>query len=311
MFNTHQLFAFAAAAQDKGQRVALATLYDVTGASSRNPGAHLAVSEDGCFTGSLSEGCVEQAIVNEALAALADRQPRELRLGQGSPYIDIRLPCGGSIDLLFNELPMGMGQQILDRIEAREAFGLRLPRGEGAVELARGGERFGVIRSAGAIVVDHVPPLRLVIFGQGQTVACLHDLARAIGIATLVVTPEQQLADAMAAQGGGSILLKGLGDIPALPLDRWSACALFFHDHDWDGVLLGPILASDAFHIGAMGSRTTHERRCAMLAATGIAPERIAAIAAPIGLIHSLRDPETLAVSTLVQVVDAYNRAWL
>ncbi len=311
MFSTHPLFAFAAAAQDSGQRVILVTLYAVTGASSRNPGAHLAVSEDGRYVGSLSEGCVEQAIVSEALAALAECRARELRLGQGSPYIDIRLPCGGSIDLLFNELPAGMGHQILDRIEAREPFRLRLPRGQGVVDLLDGGERFGVTCSPAAIAVDHVPPLRLVIFGQGRTVSCLHDTARAVGIETLVCTTEQTLADELAGEGAQPILLRGLGEIPAVPLDRWSACALFFHDHDWDVVLLGPILASDAFHVGAMGSRATHEQRCERLAASGVAAEKIAAIAAPIGLIPSLRDPETLAVSTLAQVVDAYNRAWL
>ena len=261
----------------------LVTLYAVTGGSSRNPGSHLAVCEDGTYEGSLSEGCVEEAIVNEALEALASGRPRELRLGQGSRYIDIRLPCGGSIDLLFNEVPYGLGRKILDSVEAREPFGLRLPRGDTAVEWWKGGKRFGLACSAATVEVSHVPMLRLVIFGQGQTVTCLHDLARTIGIDTLVVTPDRQQEQELRERGGDTILLKGLAAVPALPLDRWSACSLLFHNHDWDPALLGPILASEAFHVGAMGSRQTHAARSAKLAAMGIAADRIAAIAAPIG----------------------------
>ncbi|NRD91029.1 hypothetical protein C8024_18600 [Sphingopyxis sp. BSNA05] len=83
------------------QKIVLITLTAVTGASTRNPGAHMAVAEDGSSTGSFSGGCVEAAVVAEALDVINAGKPREIRFGADSPYLDIRLPCGGGIDLLF------------------------------------------------------------------------------------------------------------------------------------------------------------------------------------------------------------------
>lgn len=289
----------------------LVTLYAVEGTSSRNPGAHLVVREDGQYAGSLSDGCVEGAIASTALEVLAQGGPRELRLGRGSSFIDIRLPCGGAIELLFNELPRGMVSQLLDGIVTRQPFRIKLPRGEGQVELLPGAERFGLALSGEAAVVSHVPPLRLAVLGHGPTISRLARLAHALDIETNLVTQDERLAGDLRAQGFDPLVLKGLGSAADVGADRWTACTLFFHDHDWEPGLLGPILASNAFFIGAMGSRKTHADRCARLAQTGFSDEAIARIAAPIGLIPSLRDPETLAVSTLAQVVDAYNRAWL
>lgn len=311
MFNTRQLFAFAADAQDRGQRVVLVTLYAVSGTSSRNPGAHLAVSEDGRYAGALSDGCVEGTIVAEALDVLAHGRVRELRLGQGSPYIDVRLPCGGSVDLLFNELPQGFARQIFARIDRREPFRIGLPRGTGEPVLREGAARFGLALTPDEAEVSHVPPLRLLVLGHGPTVACLHDLAVAAGVETQVVTQDERLAAILRSRNVEPVVLKGLGSTPDLYLDRWSAVTLFFHDHDWEPSLLVPILASDAFFVGAMGSRPTHAQRCARLAELGVPASRIERIVSPIGLIPSLRDPETLAVSTLAQVIDAYNRTWL
>lgn len=311
MFNTRPLFAFASEAQASGQRVVLVTLYAVEGTSSRNPGSHLVVREDGQYAGSLSDGCVEGAIASTALEVLADGAPRELRLGQGSPAIDIRLPCGGAIDLLFNVMPDGLGQQVLSQIDRREPFGLFLPRGEGALQLIPGGDRFGLALSDEAAVVSHIPPLLLAIMGHGPTIKGLNDLARGLDIETVVVTQDERLAVRLREAGAEPIVLRGLGSVPELTLDRWTGCALFFHDHEWEPALLGPILASDAFFVGAMGSRKAHADRCARLLQLGFSQNSIDRIVGPIGLIPSMRDPETLAVSVLAQVVDAFNRRWL
>jgi xanthine dehydrogenase accessory factor len=311
MFNTRPLFAFARDAEECGQRVVLVTLYAVEGTSSRNPGAHLVVREDGQYAGSLSDGCVEGAIARTALEVLVGGGSRELRLGRGSAFIDIRLPCGGAIDLMFNELPSGIAACILGRIEAREPFRLSLPRGDGQVELLPDAERFGLALSESHAFVSHVPPLRMAVMGHGPTISRLARLASTLDVEIQLVTQDERLAGDLRAQGFEPVVLKGVGSIPDLHLDRWTACTLFFHDHEWEPPLIGLMLKSDAFFIGAMGSRKTHEERRARLGQAGFAAEDIERIAAPIGLIPSLRDPETLAVSTLAQVIDAYNRAWL
>ena len=70
----------------------------------RNPGTMMGVAQDGSFEGSLSGGCIENAVVAEALDTLKAGAPRVVRFGAGSPYLDITLPCGGGLDLLLAPL---------------------------------------------------------------------------------------------------------------------------------------------------------------------------------------------------------------
>ena len=79
----------------------LVTVCAVEGSSMRNPGTVMGVRADGSFAGSLSGGCIEQAVVAEALEVLKEGRPRMQRFGAGSPYLDIKLPCGGGLDLHF------------------------------------------------------------------------------------------------------------------------------------------------------------------------------------------------------------------
>ncbi len=289
MHNAKPIFAFLTAAAGAALPTALVTVIAVTGASTRNPGSHMAVAGDRSFAGSLSGGCIEAAVVSAALEAIADGQPRIVRFGAGSPIIDIRLPCGGSIDLLITPLADGgLAAAMLAKLTARQPAHLTLP-----------------MPGGGGFAVTHRPNLRLAIIGHGASVRALHAQASAYGADTLVVTPDAAIcADA----GGDAILLRSTGDRPDLAIDAWTAAIFLFHDHDWEGPLLAQVLAAPGFFTGAMGSRATHAARCAALAARGVGAEAIAGIVAPIGLIPSSRDPETLALSILAQVVDRYHR---
>ena len=291
MHNAKPIFAFLKAAVARGQRTALITVTAVTGASTRNPGTHMAVAEDGSFAGSLSGGCIEVAVAAEAQAAIADGQVRQVLFGAGSPYIDIRLPCGGSIDLLFTPLPDDqLANDALAKLTAREPVTLELPRND-----------------ASLFRVDHVPALRVAIIGHGATVEALHAQAAAFGAETLVLTPDTAIVDLVIANGDTAILLKTPAAQPGLVTDPWTACVFTFHDHEWEGALIKQALAQPGFYIGCMGSHKTHSSRCEMLAALGVPQADYDRIVAPIGLIPSSRDPETLALSILAQVVDRYH----
>ena len=87
-----EILRFMAEAERRGLRAALVTITGLTGSSSRPVGTLMGVAEDGCFAGSFSGGCIEAAVVAEAVEAIRDGRPRQVRYGAGSPYIDIRLP---------------------------------------------------------------------------------------------------------------------------------------------------------------------------------------------------------------------------
>jgi len=143
-----------------------------------------------------------------------------------------------------------------------------------------------------------------VIAGHGEEVPALAHLARTWGAEVLVLTPDERTA---AASGGEAILLKTPSAHAALKLDPWSALVMLFHDHDWEVPLLAQALEQQPLFIGAMGSTATHARRLGMLAEAGVTPDAAARIKGPVGLIPAARDPQTMALSVLAEVVAAYN----
>jgi xanthine dehydrogenase accessory factor len=89
-----------------GKRVALARVVDIEGSGPRDPGAAMAVSQDGEVVGSVSGGCVEGAVVTEALAVLAgERRPGIVTFGYSDDEaFAVGLTCGGTIRLFLEEL---------------------------------------------------------------------------------------------------------------------------------------------------------------------------------------------------------------
>ncbi len=89
-----------------GKRIAVARVVDIEGSGPRDPGAAMAVSADGEVVGSVSGGCVEGAVVTEALALLSgDRQPGVVTFGYSDDEaFAVGLTCGGTIRLYIEEL---------------------------------------------------------------------------------------------------------------------------------------------------------------------------------------------------------------
>lgn len=88
----------AAAWRAAGRKVAFATVVETWGSSPRPPGSRLAVCEDGSFVGSVSGGCIEGAVVTEALAVMEDRRPRVLSFGVTNEMAwEVGLACGGQV----------------------------------------------------------------------------------------------------------------------------------------------------------------------------------------------------------------------
>lgn len=308
MNNILPIFDFLQAKAAANQKIVLITLTAVTGASTRNPGAHMAVAEDGSSTGSFSGGCIETAVVAEALDVIRSGTPREIRFGADSPYLDIRLPCGGGIDLLFTPIAdRAIVDDIFDRIERRQPLTIILDSESVRCE-AELAHRTSVERAGSRILVHHIPAAKLNILGHGPSVESLVRLSTSYGIDCAVLSPDAGIIDTVADLAITAELLKTPQATPLLDPDPWTACIFYFHDHDWEATLMKQALSSPAFYIGAMGSRKTHALRLQYLADIGVPAEESARIVAPIGLIPSTRDPATLALSTLAQVVESYHR---
>jgi len=89
----------------QGQRVALATVVQTWGSSPRAEGSHLAVNEKGEFVGSVSGGCIEGAVVTEAIASMKDGKPRTLEFGVSDEQAwEVGLACGGQVKVFVEPL---------------------------------------------------------------------------------------------------------------------------------------------------------------------------------------------------------------
>ncbi|MFN6924214.1 MAG: XdhC family protein [Tabrizicola sp.] len=306
-----------------GRGAALATVVETWGSAPRQAGSQLAVSGAGEMVGSVSGGCVEGAVVTEALEALADRKPRLLTFGvSDETAFAVGLACGGTIRVLVE--PVGEGAHALPEallarlVEARAAPRpvALVTRTEGWIRQLLGpGEdpaadaRFRSDRSGmeedGRFIAVHNPPLRLIVVGAVHIAQPLLTIARACGYAPTLIDPRGAFGSA--ARFPGETILEDWPDeaLAALAPDARTAIVTLTHDPKLDDPAIRIALRSPAFYLGCLGSRRTHAKRVDRLTAAGFTPEEIARIHAPVGLDIGARTPAEIAVSIMAQITAA------
>ena len=311
----------ALAWHEAGEGAALATVIETWGSAPRRVGAQLAVSGAGAMEGSVSGGCVEGAVVVEALEALEEGRSRVLEYGvsDGDAFA-VGLACGGTIRILVEPVgPGGMPEDMLrDLVGARaarepRAYEVRLD-GEGRALVAEGhaarfrADRSGLEEDGQTFVAIHNPPLRLVLVGAVHIAQALVPMARIAGFDPVVVDPReafgspQRFPDARVINDWPDAALEEIG------VDTRTAVVLLTHDPKLDDPALHIALRSEAFYIGALGSTRTHASRVQRLEEAGFDADGIARIAGPVGLDIGAAGPAEIAVSILAQMVQALRK---
>jgi len=295
------VLAFAEAELAAGRPAALITIVTLDGPFSRPLGAQLAVAGDKRFVGSISGGCLEQALTEEALIAMKEGTNRTLRYGTGSPYLDVRLPCGGGIDLYVD---VNVDRAVLQRAialgKARHSFALLFDPSSTRSSLRI--EEQNIEARPGEFVRRFDPKLRIVLAGRGWEIVAMSQLAQTADVELVVASQEPATLEFCRPYADQLIQLTVPRAAPKLPLDAHTAVACLFHEHEWEAPLLLDALRSPAFYVGALGSRQTQQRRVETLRALGAGPGDIARLKGPIGLFPS-QDPRSLAVSALAEIV--------
>ena len=259
---------------------ALCTIVGIDGSFSRRVGTQLAVAADGSRVGDMADRCLDDELAGQALAAMAEGAPRMLRYGQGSPFVDFRLPCGSGLDIWIDQAPdRSELQRCVAELEARQEAALPLKFSEDMAPYLLRERRY-------------MPRLRIVLLGAGAESASLARLAGAQSV-------EVEWREA----GQGLALGRPPSDLAA---DGWTAVLLLFHDHEWEVPLLDWALGTPAFYIGAQGGAPAREERLERLRTAGHSGTDLGRIRSPVGLIPAARDPHVLALSVLAEVVGAY-----
>ncbi len=296
------VLAFVEAELSAGRPAALVTITGLDGPFSRPLGAQLGVAGDRRFVGSISGGCLEQALTEECQAAITEGVNRALRYGTGSPYIDVRLPCGGGIDLAVDvNVDAGLLRQALALSRERRSFSLMFNPASQRSSL-RLETTAAPTASEAEFVRPFHPRLRILLAGRGWEIVAMAKLARSSDCEIVVASQEPATLEFCRPFADALIPLTIPQALPALPLDADTAVACLFHEHEWESGLLLDALRSPAFYVGALGSRQTHARRVETLRLLGAGPDDIERLKGPLGLFPS-RDPKMLAVSALAEIL--------
>ena len=311
-----------------GVGVALATVTSTWGSALRPAGSQLAVNGKGEFVGSVSGGCVESAVIHEALAAIVDGVPRRLRYGVSSEQAwEVGLPCGGNIEVHVARVGEGGGPlpALLADMDAKRPVVLATNLATGEATLLHpdepaqdadpallGQAREALARDRSACVETpggetflrvHQSPVRLLVVGAVHVAQALARMASMAGLEVVVIDPRPAYATDHRFRG-----VKVVGGWPeeamaGLGLDRRTAVVTLAHDPKIDDPALAAALRSGAFYVGALGSRRSHATRRERLRALGFSDADLDRIHGPVGLAIGAVSPGEIAVSILAQVV--------
>ena len=103
--NDDDVLAEAARWREEGRTVALATVVKTWGSSPRPVGSHLAIDQDRNFVGSVSGGCIEGAVIHEALEVMEEGKPRILQYGVTHEMAwEVGLACGGQVNVYVEKV---------------------------------------------------------------------------------------------------------------------------------------------------------------------------------------------------------------
>lgn len=304
-----------------GQGAALATVVQTWGSAPRRAGAQMVVSGAGDMMGSVSGGCVEGAVVIEAMDALDNGAPRLLEYGvsDGDAFA-VGLACGGTIKVLVEPVGPAMPVEMLEALVAARAdrrraayvvdvqdWSRRLDSDGHAVRFAS--DRSGIEDDGRSFVAIHNPPLRLAIVGAVHIAQALVPMARIAGFDPVIIDP--RAAFGSETRFPGETLIEDWPDeaLEQVGLDARTALVLLTHDPKLDDPALHIALNSEAFYIGALGSTRTHSSRVERLAQAGFSQAHIARIHGPVGLDIGAASPSEIAVSILAQMVQALRRS--
>ncbi|HUX13990.1 MAG TPA: XdhC/CoxI family protein [Spirochaetia bacterium] len=330
--------------------IAIATVLKTFGSAPRKEGAKLAFLPDdnsetdaeaavaGRLSGSISGGCVESAIIEEASAVIRSRTPRIIHFDTSDDDAwDVGLPCGGSIDVLVEPIDIDTFNFIRSLIERNErAVTLTLIGEEsglkGKLSVAASGKSSGsfppelrdaalklassarqngryMLSKETEVFVDIFAPVpTLVAVGGVHTAMALVRMARILGFRTVVVDPRKTFSTAERFPDVDLLL----SDWPQEAFERFpitedTAIVVLTHDPKLDDPALEAALSSDAFYIGALGSVKTQEKRRKRLGGFGFEDKALARIHGPVGLEIGSSTPEQIALSIIAEVVAVMN----
>ena len=306
-----------------GKGAAIATVVQTWGSAPRPVGSQLAVSGEAEIMGSVSGGCVEGAVVAEALEALEDGKCRVLEFGvSDDDAFAVGLACGGTIRVMVEPVGIGAGpkvhelEEISDARSSRRAIGLetdilnwerRLVSADARIETFSA-DRSGFDDSGQNFLWVCNPPVRLAIIGGVHIAQPLCEMAQIAGYDVTLIDPREAFASEVRFPGQNLVHDWPDAALKSHGLDARTAVVTLTHDPKLDDPALQIALASPVFYIGSLGSTRTHAKRVSRLKVLGFDERQIARIDAPVGADIGAKSPAEIAIAILAEMTERLRR---
>lgn len=289
-----------------GRRVLLATVVQTWGSSPRPTGAWAAFRDDGLIAGSVSGGCIEDDLAERTRQSGAQlARPEVLRYGVSQDEAArFGLPCGGSVVLVLESAQASTLQALQQQLQSGALVRRELDLCTGQSRLSEGRPDDTLQFEQGRrLCTVHGPRWRLLVIGAGQLTQHLAPMAQALDYAVTVCDPREEYATGW--QLPGVQFTREMPDdaVAAWRPDERSAIVAVTHDPKLDDLALIDALRSQAFYVGALGSRANqHKRKARLQEHFDLRPEELARLHGPVGLAIGSRTPAEIAVSILAEL---------
>lgn len=321
------------------QSIALATVTKTWGSAPRREGSKMAVTADLAMIGSVSGGCIEGAVIEEAKAGMKDGKPRLLQFGVADDTAwEVGLTCGGRISVYVEPLDKQWWQAVTDAAKSDSlATTITILEGDSAGEKVLFDAKDNPIyRTNGLsesqinefqavskktlksgqmtlneteVMVDvFAPRPHLIIIGGVHVAIPLTNIAHEMGFRVSLIDPRRAFATKERFPDVNAILHTYPDKaLPELGLDKNTFLAVLTHDPKIDDKALTTALPSDVPYIGVLSSSATHEKRTKRLLEAGISQALIDRLYTPIGIDLGSRNPEEIALGIMAQIIAARN----
>jgi xanthine dehydrogenase accessory factor len=302
-----------------GKRALLATVVRTWGSSPRPIGSIMALAEDGAVVGSVSGGCIEDDLIYRHTQAYAGKEPGH-QIPSGAPGFvkygvtadeahRFGLPCGGTLELLLEYDPDAASlAQLVQALEAGRLMRRTVRLADGAATLAEAQAPEELQVNDGVLVNTFGPEYRMLLIGAGQLTEYLATMALFSGFAVTVCDPREEYRGAWSV--AGATVVSDMPDdvVTTFRPDRRSCVVALTHDPKLDDLALMEALKTDAFYVGAIGSRRNNEaRHQRMVEHFGLTAADLQRLRGPIGIYIGSKTPPEIAVSIMAEILAVKN----
>lgn len=293
----------------EGHATWLITVIETWGSAPRPPGALLALRDDGLVVGSVSGGCVEDDLIERVRTGERVAKPSQILYGvTKEEAARFGLPCGGTLRLVQEPLlDIAWVDELLERTGRHELLRRSLDIETGAITLENVGRENTFEFDGRYVRTMFGPRWRMLIIGAGQLSRALAQMALALDFEIICCDPRTEYNLTWDVEG--SEFTAGMPDDVVVEIrpDPHTAVVAVTHDPKLDDMALIEALKSEAFYVGALGSRRNTAARKERMAMFDLEPQQIDRLHGPIGLDIGAKTPAEIAVAVLAEVIAVRN----